>query len=147
MVTISTLELIEANRKALDAGTLGSQKHTGEAMYRYPDDCRCALGAAMDIETLGRIEAKGLNEHSLDDLLASGLVTFTDYMPARWLQSMHDAWVTGVRAPGSSYEAPDALRPFLNRFVCNRKVTEETYRKFLDLLEDTYCGGDEPSTH
>lgn len=94
---LTIVDVIQANRKALEEGTLGALKRRTQGQYLYHDQCRCAIGTALSKEALSRTTEleKQTNEYLTVEQLAGYNIIQVSADEMSWmteLQIRHDRW-------------------------------------------------------
>lgn len=116
---LTAAEIKAANLKAIKDGTLGAQQYVASnGRYQYPNGCRCAIGVALNDETLEKVlEAENKNKgyFTVTNLIEQNLIALSNPEELDWiarLQYLHDDWV--------------------GREESNRKYCEERFRNWLE---------------
>ena len=97
MQTITAQECARASRELFFKGKLGAQNHE-DCLYIYDDGSRCAVGAALTDETIGRIPGS-LSFERINQVVRDGFVGVEDgeIQSVEKLQDRHDQWAQSQR--------------------------------------------------
>lgn len=123
---LTVRDVIRAAREAYHEGRLQAQVMTAE-YCSYVDNeynCVCAIGAALNKNSLAKVVAKNFNvDTSVATLASHGIVSFPDTVQAiaiMEIQDMHDRWAGRYLNEGG------------------RPTTGEDFLAFLKVMERRY---------
>lgn len=107
MQTITLHEVVDACLQGLKNDTLGAPHVPYEVdehcLYKYPDGRRCAIGLAMDENTLAKLEDDdklGLSFYAIENIYVRFNGSEAERQMVEDIQKAHDAWAGNGDDPG-----------------------------------------------